>query len=51
MDNGMFMLTGLYSNRHSRLFWNAPKLVLGTMLLFAGGLTMEPVQASNQERA
>jgi len=47
----MFILTGSYSNRRSRLFWNAPKLVLGAMLLFAGGLTMEPVQASDTAKA
>lgn len=51
MDNGMFMLPGLYPNRRNRFLWNAPVLILGEMLLFAGGLTMEPVQASNTANA
>lgn len=47
----MFIFPGPYPNRRSRFFWNAPKLVLGTTLLFAGGLTMEPVQASDTAKA
>lgn len=47
----MFILPGPYPNRRNRFIRNAPELALGAMLLFASGLIIEPVQASDTTKA